>query len=397
MKTASPRSSAGPETRSPAPGWSIETSREERFFAALAAEWDDLHARCPAATPFQSHAWLASWWQEYGVPGRLRLFAVRKAGQLVAAAAMTLARRWPYPVLCPLGVGVSDYTDVLIDGECGEQGARVLAQALLGVRGWRALDLREVRARAAARTLYEVWPGGRWTAPDSACLQIYDACMDSLLARLPGRTASKLRSKIRKLDKHGVTVRAAGPEDADEAVATLLRLHGQQWQGRGIEPEHLRRRFQDHLRRAVPKMIAAGHVTLLQYSQDGKVVACDLLLVGHDFVGGYLYGVNPELTRAVHVNAMFVRDALAVKQERGIATFSLLRGVEDHKMHWRPELVRNDRLVLGRPASLTATAHATLVRNGRATAAAVKKRVPERFQPWLRAAVRREWPRERAR
>lgn len=382
----------------PTPGWSIQTTGEERVFANLAQEWDALHARCQGATPFQSHAWLASWWQAYGAPGRLRLFLVRKAGRLVAAAAMMVERRVPYPVLSLVGSGVSDFTDVLLDGEYHQEASRAMIRALLANRGWRLLDLREVRANASAWQLYQRWPGARFRLPDSQCLQLTDTCMDSLLDRLPGRTASKLKSKIRKIDKSGIAVRVTGRDEADEAVGTLLSLHGEQWRGRGIDPEHLRTRFREHLARAVPQMIAGGHVALMQYSVEGKVVACDLLLVGHDFVGGYLYGIKPELTRAVHVNAMLVRNGLSVMRERGIGTFSLLRGVEDHKMHWRPDLVTNERLLLVRPRSVTGAAHASTVRHARTLALVAKERFPERVQPWMRAARKQsERVRERLR
>jgi CelD/BcsL family acetyltransferase involved in cellulose biosynthesis len=37
-----------------------------KTFAALEGEWDDLYRNSPRATPFQSWAWLYSWWEFYG-------------------------------------------------------------------------------------------------------------------------------------------------------------------------------------------------------------------------------------------------------------------------------------------------------------------------------------------
>ena len=53
--------------------------------------WEELRADCPAATPFQSWAWLYSWWRNYGAPDRrlgLRLVAAREGpgGPLVGLA-----------------------------------------------------------------------------------------------------------------------------------------------------------------------------------------------------------------------------------------------------------------------------------------------------------------------
>jgi hypothetical protein len=39
---------------------------DSRGFAELEEEWEDLHCRCPRATPFQSWTCLYSWWEYYG-------------------------------------------------------------------------------------------------------------------------------------------------------------------------------------------------------------------------------------------------------------------------------------------------------------------------------------------
>jgi hypothetical protein len=41
----------------------VELIEDEAGFAALEEEWEDLHLHCPSATPFQSWAWLYSWWE----------------------------------------------------------------------------------------------------------------------------------------------------------------------------------------------------------------------------------------------------------------------------------------------------------------------------------------------
>ncbi|NEB20567.1 glycosyl transferase family 1, partial [Streptomyces coelicoflavus] len=71
----------------------MELVTDERVFAGLASEWRRLYGRCATATPFQSHAWLRSWWRSYGSPGRLRLVLARDGRELVAAAPLMLVRR----------------------------------------------------------------------------------------------------------------------------------------------------------------------------------------------------------------------------------------------------------------------------------------------------------------
>ncbi|MHA6763528.1 GNAT family N-acetyltransferase [Streptacidiphilus sp. PAMC 29251] len=217
----------------------VQLIRDAKGFDALAADWDGLVDRCSSATPFQSHAWLSSWWHSYGKPGRLRLLTVRQDGVLVAAAPLML-RRLPAPQLVPIGGGLSDFLDVLLDDDLAEQIAPVLARALAErlrlTRPWAVLDLRELRPDAAAHRLAAHWPGAVLRFPDSLCQHLPGVPMDEVLARLPGRTAQRSRAKLRKLDSAGVETSLVPAEGVPQALAELLALHELQWRGRGVTP-----------------------------------------------------------------------------------------------------------------------------------------------------------------
>src|SRR5215470_10867779 len=88
--------------------WTATTSVHDDALDGLEEEWRDLQRRCRTATPFQSHAWLASWWRAYGTPGTLRVVQVRHEGRLVALAPLMVRRAWGVPVLSALGEGISD-------------------------------------------------------------------------------------------------------------------------------------------------------------------------------------------------------------------------------------------------------------------------------------------------
>ncbi|CAM5251561.1 hypothetical protein SBADM41S_09443 [Streptomyces badius] len=63
------RPGARPMTAHRTGGLAVTLCRDFREFGALAGEWDALHRRCATPTPFQSHAWLHSWWISYGQGG----------------------------------------------------------------------------------------------------------------------------------------------------------------------------------------------------------------------------------------------------------------------------------------------------------------------------------------
>ncbi|WP_343239836.1 GNAT family N-acetyltransferase [Streptomyces sp. SID12488] len=326
-----------------------EVVSDEAAFAELAPAWGRLYRRCGAATPFQSHAWLHSWWLSYGVPGRLRVVVVRDPeGELLAAAPLMRVHR-PLPALVPLGGAISDYGDVLLDDDTADEAAAALAEGLSDAARTALIDLREVRPGGAAERVYERWRGPRRQVRDSVCLELPAVSMDGLVSRLPAAKAQRVRAKLRKLTALGVERRVVGPDEVDAALARLLELHQLQWQGRKVTSEHLQPRFREHLARSVGPMVRSGDAVVTEFRLDDSVVAVDLTLLSGRLAGGYLYGAHPGLRKRKADVAVMLLDACAQHTGAGgHSTLSLLRGDEPYKHHWRPEPVVNKRLLLAR-------------------------------------------------
>ncbi|MET9775644.1 GNAT family N-acetyltransferase [Streptomyces sp. NPDC006367] len=331
------------------PAYTTELVTDERAFAELAPAWRRLYRRCGFATPFQSHAWLHSWWRSYGRPGRLRLVLAWDGRDLVGAAPLARVRR-PVPALVSLGGAISDYGDVLLDDERGEAAVAALTAGLSSAARTALIDLREVRPGAAAERVYARWHGPRRRLDDSLCLELPAVPMDELVARLPSaKSQQRVRAKLRKLDALGVKSRTVLPEETGAALHRLLELHRLQWQGRKVTGEHLRARFRDHLVRAVEPMVRDGDAVVTEFRLDDEVVAVDVTLLSRRLTGGYLYGAHPLLRERRADVAVMLLDACAGHlPDADGGTLSLLRGDEPYKHHWRPEPVRNRRLLLAR-------------------------------------------------
>ncbi|MFL9656189.1 GNAT family N-acetyltransferase [Streptomyces sp. PB17] len=331
------------------PGLTVELVTDEDAFAALAPQWRRLYGRCAAATPFQSHAWLLSWWRSYGSAGRLRLVLAREGRELVAAAPL-MSVRSPVPALVPLGGAISDYGDVLLDDERSPDAEAALTAGLAALARTALVDLREVRPGAAAERLYARWRGPRYRLADSLCLELPALPMDGLVARLPSAKArQRVRAQLRRLDALGVKSRPVLPDEADAAVRRLLDLHRLQWRGRKVTGEHLRPRFREHLARAVAPMVRTGDAVVTEFRMADEVVAVDVTLLSHRLAGGYLYGAHPRLRERRADVAVMLLDACAeYARAPGRSTLSLLRGDEPYKHHWRPERVPNQRLLMAR-------------------------------------------------
>ncbi|MEU1164189.1 GNAT family N-acetyltransferase [Streptomyces sp. NPDC005921] len=329
--------------------YSTELVTDERAFAELGPAWGRLYRRCSTATPFQSHAWLYSWWRSYGVPGRLRLVLVRHGSELVGAAPLMLVRR-PLPTLVPLGGAISDYADVLLtDADDDGRAVGALTGELAQAARTALIDFREVRPGGAVERVYDRWHGPCRKVPDSLCLELPAVSMEELVGRLASNKAQRVRAKLRKLGTLGVRRDTVAPDGVDAALHRLLELHRLQWQGRKVTTEHLQTRFQEHLVRSVGPMVRSGDAVVTEFRLDDEVVAVDLTLLSPSLAGGYLYGAHPRLRERKADVAVMLLDACAQHtgaSERG--ALSLLRGNEPYKHHWRPRPVVNQRLLLAR-------------------------------------------------
>lgn len=325
-----------------------ELCTDEREFTALAPAWDRLYRNCGTATPFQSHAWLHSWWTSYGTPGRLRLVLVREGPELRAAAPL-MRTRGPLPRLVPLGGAISDYGDVLLDDDHADRAATALTQTLWTAARTTLIDIREVRPGSAVEQVYEHWHGPRLQLPDSVCLELPARPLNELLTRLPTSRARRVQAKLRKLTELGIAHRFVRPEEVASTVRTMLNLHRLQWQHRKVTPEHLKPRFHEHLSRALGPLVHSGDAVVTEFRIGTDVLAVDVTLLARHLAGNYLYGTHPRLRESKADIATMLLHACADHVSRDDRrVLSLLRGTEPYKFRWRPDTVVNQRLLLAR-------------------------------------------------
>ena len=95
----------------------VDVITNEGALAALRPEWDALWRETPCATPFQSTAWLLSWWRQFGT-GRPRVAVLRGDGRLVGLLPLYILDEGSERKLLPLGAGITDYFDALLEPDC---------------------------------------------------------------------------------------------------------------------------------------------------------------------------------------------------------------------------------------------------------------------------------------
>lgn len=317
-------------------------------FAALKEEWEDLYRSSRSATPFQSWAWLYSWWESYGGDYDLRLITIKDNGLLVGIAPLMIEREAFFRRLLFIGAGITDYHDFLIREGWESRAIEAAGRALRQIRSWDLADLQELRPSAAAWGIFRDWNGYKVFIQQSNCLEVDVKPWDELLADMSSKLRSNIKRNIRRSRADRLDRRLATPPEAKEAGLRMLDLHKEQWEGRGINPEHLTPRFQTHVASSMWRMAESGVGGVAEFRKGQEVIASHFLIFGQDFVGGYLFGAREDALNRYQMNAIYMENTIRVAIERNSDTVKFLRGEEPYKLQWNTRVVSNHRIILGR-------------------------------------------------
>jgi CelD/BcsL family acetyltransferase involved in cellulose biosynthesis len=317
-------------------------------FVTLEEEWEDLHRNAAFATPFQSWAWLYSWWEFYGEGYDLRLVTIRCDGLLVGLMPLMLQRRGGFGRLLFVGTGPTDYQDILAregwESRVSEAGVRALRQ----MAGWQVADLQQLRPEAAAWGIFEGWAGPRTRIWQDNLPMVDVKPWDELLMSVGRKLRNTVRRTLRRVEADGVQCELASADDAEQAARRLIGLHLEMFRGREIVPEHLTERFQSHVVAVAGRLTVRGLGGIYEFWQDGEVIASHMLLFGRSFVGEYMFGTTQEARRRFQVSSLNMWNSVNVAQGKGSTRVSQLRGDETYKLSWASEIIPNHRMILGR-------------------------------------------------
>jgi CelD/BcsL family acetyltransferase involved in cellulose biosynthesis len=312
----------------------IEIVDDQAALSALQPEWQELWERDPAATPFESPAWLVPW---------VRIFAgsdwlvgtMRRCGRLIAVLPLFLVEDVHGRRLMSMGAGISDYGNGVFDPEVGCEEASLLIAAL---QDWRAIELRQVPARSPllAASAPEGWSDDR--RPAEPCPVI------PLPAILSRRMRQNLRYYRRRVEGGGIvhSVAASGGE-ALSVLECLFMLHGARWRSRGspgVLGDDMVRQFH---RRAVPALGDAGLLRMHVLHRGGTPVAVGYMLTAKARAYDYITGFDPDWA-GLGPGTVLIGCAIQAAVEEGAREFDFLRGREAYKYRWgahdRPTFTR---------------------------------------------------------
>ena len=323
----------------------VEIIRDPANLSSLLPAWWALWRRCPATTPFQSPAWLLPWWHAFA-PGPLRVVAAHAGQRLVGLAPFYLevgpfGRR-----LLPLGIGISDYLDVLADPAVRHVGA-ALSSHVAGIASeWDVCEIPETPPDGSARQL--TCPSGcdDVLEPASVCpVLALPETVAGLRRALPPNQRQNLLTAHNRIGRRGeAVVVCADRASAPALLAALVRLHAARWESRGEPGVLADPRVLAFHQQAAPLLLEAGLLRLYALRIAGEIVAAYYGFLDRDRAYVYLTGFDPRY-RFESPGTVIIGHAVEQAVAEGAREFHFLRGGEAYKYAWGARDRRNWRRV----------------------------------------------------
>jgi CelD/BcsL family acetyltransferase involved in cellulose biosynthesis len=315
--------------------------------AELEPAWWELWRASPRSTPFSSPAWQLPWLSRFARRAELCALCVRSAAGLEALLPLFAFRWRGERRAAPVGVGISDYLDVVLGASPPAEVLRLLKQGLeLVARDVDCLELEDVPYASPLCELVRSVAG--------AGLERHGVCpvlgLAGYAARLPRALRRSLSRGHRALASARIVAwHCADDSSIDPLLSALFELHTALWNARGApgvlgDPD-----VQSFHREAAPRLLRAGLLRLFVLEIEGSPAGALYVLQGRD---AYLYasGYRPELGH-LGIGNLLIEHALADAGSSGKRRGDFLRGSEAYKYAWGAKDEITERISIRKAAA----------------------------------------------
>lgn len=313
----------------------ITEVRDARQLTELVPEWWELWRQVPTATPFQSPPWLLAWWETFG-PGRMLTVAVWDDQNLVALAPFYLETGTLGLRLLPIGISLSDYSDILADPDA-TAAFDAIADWLARCRSWETCEIGGLLPNAAALALPCPLNCGDSTADDESCpvLDLFTGPKDAgAHPAIPALQRRKLRMARHRLERGpSSTVLSTQDLSADEWLDVLITLHGARWRERAMPGVLADPQVQAFHRRVLPEFISIGIARLFALKIGNDIAGVYYGFSHRNRAYAYLGGFDPRFSY-YSPGTVLLGHAIEDALRNGAREFHFLRGREPYKRAW---------------------------------------------------------------
>ena len=294
----------------------------------IRTDWLALWRSLPAATPFQSPAWLIPWWRHFGA-GRLRVLVLTNEERVVGIAPLFVDADLRLRLV---GTGNTDYLDILAgDPEC----TSVVFNYLCRNRSWDEIDFENLRRNSPLLIASRCRNVSEYVEEQDACpVLCLRACAEDFITSLPRQLQHNLNYYRRKLANLGqVKLEQANENNFDELFEGLLSLHEARWRMNHLSGVLCADEVQNFHRDAAYALLSHRALRLYGLRLDARLIASLYAFHHGRCTYYYLSGFDPEF-RQYSPGTILVAHAIHEAIGEGDVGFDFLRGREDYKYRW---------------------------------------------------------------
>lgn len=329
--------------------------RTKEEFLRLAAEWQGLQERCPDATPFQTWEWNALWLKRFRGRKRLRVLLFRRERDNALCGIAPLYLDWhrgsPLLSLKWIGTGISDYLGLIALPEETEAVISAFYRYLSHTyRRWHIADLQQLPAHAPLLSMPPSLPlhYRQVELEPCPCLPLPET-WEAVVAPLSKSFRKNLKyyDGLLRREFESVEFLLADESCLEAGMDALFDLHQRRWRSRWLPGVLGNPKVQKFHRELAQVFLERGWLRLHLLKIDGRIQSVLYCFSCHEKTYYYLGGFSPDLHKfsiGTLLNARAIQHAV----EEGHKTFDFLRGDEEYKYRWKPEVPHNQQVLLTR-------------------------------------------------
>lgn len=329
-------------------GWPrVEIVHDEKSFAALRGEWDELLDDSTAGI-FNSWAWLYSWYRWLGGQRKLRILVARAPdGRLLGILPLAMETRRAVgrrirrlAFLGETHVG-SDYLDVVARKGYESVVTRAFAVALQETRAtWDVLDLLDLDAQSPTIALLrEAFPAPAFT------IELHERGVCPYEPFQPGETFPIFLRRTRRRENYqrrrkwleqqpGYRItQVTDPAHLEPGLSEFLRLHAMRWADDGGSQAITHRRVAAFHQEVTRLLAERGQLCLYMMYMDETPLASVYGIIYRDTFMYYLSGYDPAWG-AKSVGLVLIGETFQDSFARGLGVYDFLNGAESYKSDW---------------------------------------------------------------
>ena len=303
-------------------------------------EWQTFLRSVVPANPFQTPEWLLTWWSHFG-SGKLQVLVFRHNGEMAGVLPCFLHEWKGRRQLTPIGAGMTDYLDPLLDQRHSAEIVEGFGRRLAHDAEWEICDWQELSANTPLAGLGSV-------REETPCSDIVlPSSFEEFIALRPKDLRRNLKRYKEKAEAIAPVVFTTTGDADPDLLSALIELHRRRWRKSGETGTIASNRAAGFVRDVAAALARRGMLRMFALRFQERVSAVIMALTTARTTFSYLSAFNPEYER-FGFGRELIAQSFRFAHRNGYQEWNFLRGEEPYKCSWGARRIAKCRLVLER-------------------------------------------------